>query len=179
MPWVILNFLGTNGLTPVDLIGSSLGIQNGSVGNAPSQSAEDPDAIFLNLVSTNGVAILYSSSLTMFIVSIALMSASAALRKQRRILVLIAGVLSIISSIAWFTTIEVLKVNFSEQASMTGGLIGEEFKGNERYLIDTILRVGFGPVVLIPAGASGIMYYFVHGYMISGSRRTNNQLSEV
>jgi hypothetical protein len=57
---------------------------------------------------------------------------------------------------------------------MTGGLIGEEFKGNERTLIDTIVRMGFGPYVAMPAGALGILFFSVQQYL---KRNKNTSLS--
>jgi hypothetical protein len=56
--------------------------------------------------------------------------------------------------------IESIKNTFAEQAALTGGLIGEEFRGNENSLADRILKVGIGPLVIIPAGGLAIGYCF-------------------
>ena len=156
MPWVIISFQGVSALTPIDLM-------LGSFEKTESQSAiidrEHPELLFLDLVSSYKVQGAYFFWLSAYIISIISMVLSLLIPRSRTTTVLIAGSLALAAAIAWFYSIEGLKTNFVNQAAMTGGLIGEEFKGNERYLIDNIVRMGFGPYVVALAGAVGLFHF--------------------
>jgi hypothetical protein len=160
MPWVILNFQGVNGLTPLDLLrGSYERAQRGATADR-----EHPELLFLDLVMSYKVEGVYILWICTYLASIVAMIISLVFQRLRTKIVVIAGSLAMASAIAWFFSIEELKINFAEQAAMTGGLIGGEFKGNERTLIDTIIKIGFGPYIAISAGALGIFFYFSRHY---------------
>jgi hypothetical protein len=71
-----------------------------------------------------------------------------------------AGILAIVSSFLWFYSVDSLKNDFAEQAAITGGIIGEEFKGQERSLADIIIGLGLGPYVALVGGAIGTLTFF-------------------
>ena len=172
MPWVIINFQGVNGLTPLDLMRGSYGRNNNdsdSKGGIATAIREHPELVFLDLVSSYKVEGAYAFWISTYLASIVAMILSIVFQRLRTRIAVIAGSLAIAAAITWFYSIEELKINFAEQAAMTGGLIGEEFKGNERTLIDTIVRMGFGPYVAMPAGALAILFNSIKHY----SKRNN------
>jgi hypothetical protein len=172
MPWVIINFQGVNSLTPLDLMRGSYERNNNDIGNKEdfaTASREHPELVFLDLVSSYKVEGAYAFWISTYLASIVAIILSVVFQRLRTKMAVIAGSLAIAAAITWFYSIEELKINFAEQAAMTGGLIGEEFKGNERTLIDTIVRMGFGPYVAMPAGASAILFNSIQHY----SKRNN------
>jgi hypothetical protein len=167
MPWVVINLLGINGLTPVDLVRGSYELSNASESNpdASETAREQPELVFLDLVSSYNVTGLYLLWISAYLGSIVTMILAAILKKWRARITVVAGALAIAAGLAWFVSIEVLKMNFVEQASLTGGLIGEEFRGNERALIDSIVMIGLGPFLAATAGAIGVLSYLANRYL--------------
>ena len=161
MPWVTLSLFGTSNLSPIELLSS--GSDDPSGGITPDIIREHPEIIFHDLVKSYKVTTPYVISLASFLASIVGTGIAIAMKnkhKHRWIVALIAGVLAITSTVVWFMMIESIKNTFAEQAALTGGLIGEEFRGNENSLADRILKVGIGPLVIIPAGGLAIGYCF-------------------
>jgi len=168
MPWVIINLQGVNGLTPLDLVRGSYERNNNDGGNKDdivTSSREHPELVFLDLVSSYKVQGAFALWISTYLASIMAMILSLVFQRLRTRMAIIAGSLAIAAAMTWLYSIEELKVNFAEQAAITGGLIGEEFKGNERTLIDTIVRIGFGPYVAIPAGTLAILFYPIQRYL--------------
>lgn len=160
MPWVIFGLFGTSNLSPIDLLPSSSDAADSGV--TPELVREHPEVIFHDLVKTYNATNLYISSMATYLISIPCMIASMFMNNQRKMIVtLVAGILAITSAVIWFVMIESVKTNFAQQAALTGGLIGEEFRGNERGLADTILQVGIGPYIVSIAGGVGISSYFI------------------
>jgi hypothetical protein len=168
MPWAIINFQGVSGLTPIDLIKGSLGNTDNSF------TREHPELVFLNLVSTSKMQAGFVLWAISYLASIIAILLSVGIQRWRTKFSLAAGVLVILSASTWLITIEQIKVSFAEQAALTGGLIGEEFKGSERTLIDTILKVGFGPFVALSAGAPCVLFYVWASYLKSNNKTTPN-----
>lgn len=178
MPWVIISFQGVNGLTPLDLVRGSYDRSNsysGSKEGVATASREHPELVFLDLVSSYKLQGAYVFWISTYLASIIAMIVSLVFQRVRTKMAIIAGSLAIAAAITWFYSIEELKINFAEQAAITGGLIGEEFKGNERTLIDTIVRMGFGPYAAIPAGALGILFYSIQHYLKRNDRDDPHQ----
>jgi hypothetical protein len=160
MPWVIFGLFGTSNLSPIDLLPSSSDAADSGV--TPELVREHPEVIFHDLVESYNATNLYISSMATYLISIACMIVCMLMNNQRKMIVtLVAGILAITSAIIWFVMIESVKTNFAQQAALTGGLIGEEFRGNEKGLADTILKVGIGPYIVSIAGGVGISSYFI------------------
>jgi hypothetical protein len=170
LPWVLINFQGVSSLTPTDLLWGSyeLGSNSTEYRDFAAASREHPELVYLDLVTSYNAQGLYAIWMVTYLASMIAIILSLTLRKWRSIIAVIAGILAISAVIAWFYSMEVLKSTFVEQAGMTGGVIGEEFKGNERALIDSILGIGFGPYLVIPAGAMAILFSIVRHYGKSG-----------
>ena len=154
LPWIGINFLGTSEFSPVDMIASAFWNDNGKSANQESRfdlqnfisSYEDTFFVFL-------------ASLVLIMTSVAVMAAAVPFQLRRSELALVAGILAIASSMSWLFAVESLRNDFAEQAAMTGGIIGEEFRGHERSLADIIIMVGFGPYVALAGGAIGILAF--------------------
>ncbi len=160
MPWVTLNFLGTSNLSPLDLIPSSFDGMNSDI--TLELVRDHPKVLFHDLVRSYNATALYLISIVTYLVSIAAMTLSISLKNSRKLIIcLIAGVLAITSAIFWFIMIESVKESFAQQAALTGGLIGGEFKGSERTLANTLLNAGLGPYMVAAGGAVGIFNYFI------------------
>jgi hypothetical protein len=160
MPWVIFGLFGTSNLSPVDLLPSSSDAADSGV--TPELVREHPEVIFHDLVKSYNATNLYISSMATYLISIVCMISSMFVNNQRKMIVtLVAGILAITSAVIWFAMIESVKTSFALQAALTGGLIGEEFRGNEKGLADTILKVGIGPYIVSIAGGVGISSYFI------------------
>lgn len=160
MPWVIFGLFGTSNLSPIDILPSSSDAADSGV--TPDLVREHPEVIFHDLVKSYNATNLYISSMATYLISIAGIIVSMFMNNQRKMIVtLVAGILAITSAIIWFVMIESIKTNFAQQAALTGGLIGEEFRGNEMGLADTILRLGIGPYIVSIAGGVVICSYFI------------------
>lgn len=160
MPWATLGLFGTSNISPIDLLSSWSDGQSGGI--TPDIMREHPEIIFHDLVKSYKMTAHYIFSMACYLASIVGIVIAITMKSRHKgIVALIAGVLAITSAVIWFVMIEFMKNSFAEQAALTGGLIGEEFKGNENSLADRILKVGIGPLVLIPAGGLSIAYSFL------------------
>jgi hypothetical protein len=157
MPWVTFGLFGTSNISPLDLLSSWSDGPSGGI--TPDIIREHPEIIFHDLVKSYKVTAPYVISMACYLASIVgIVIAITMKNKHKRVVALIAGVLAITSAAVWFVMIESMKNSFAQQAALTGGLIGEEFRGNENSLADRILKVGIGPLLLIPAGGLAIGY---------------------
>ncbi|MGI0039998.1 MAG: hypothetical protein ACREAO_09285, partial [Nitrososphaera sp.] len=121
VPWVAINFLGYRAYAPLDIMAGF---------------AQTPDAagrqIDISLLRQNGPTVAASvASMSLFVAAIALLLAAVPLKRRRTYLTLAAGILAISSGALWIYAIESLKDSIARAAAITGGIIGEEFRGRE------------------------------------------------
>jgi hypothetical protein len=157
LPWVLINFLGLTPFSPIDIVTSTIW-QDDNRSSEQSSRFDLQDIISSYQDTSNAVV----ASMISYIVSIIVMLAAIPIKRYRSTIALSAGILAIASSLLWFYSIDSLKNNFSEQAAITGGIIGEEFKGHERSLADIIIGLGLGPYVALAGGAIGTLTFFSH-----------------
>lgn len=157
LPWIIINFLGLTPFSPYDIISSTLW-QNDNKSSDQKSRFDLQDFIS----SYQNTFISAAASMVLYIASIISMAAAIPFRRYRSTIALSAGFLAIISSLIWFYSIDSLKHNFAQQAAMTGGIIGEEFKGQERSLADLIIGLGLGPYVTLAGGVMGTLTFITH-----------------
>lgn len=157
LPWVVINFLGLTPFSPFDIVTSIVWQDN-------SRSSDQKSRFdLLDLISSyRDTSTAVVASMLLYTVSIIGMAAAIPFRRHRSTIALSAGVLAIVSSCLWFYSIDSLKHNFAQQAAMTGGIIGEEFRGHERSLADIIIGLGVGPYVALAGGAIGTLIFFSH-----------------
>jgi MFS family permease len=74
---------------------------------------------------------------------------------------LIAGILAIITAVLWIYSIQSFKDQFSRDADLSGGIIGEEWKGNANVIIDRLIVIGVGQYLVIASGVIAIFSHFI------------------
>lgn len=76
-------------------------------------------------------------------------------------IVLAAGVLAIIAPIGLIYSTQSFKIQFSENAELLGGIIGEEWKGKADVIVNRLIMIGFGPYLAIVSGIISIFSYLI------------------
>jgi hypothetical protein len=74
---------------------------------------------------------------------------------------LVAGILAIITAVLWIYSIQSFKDQFSRDADLSGGIIGEEWKGNANVIIDRLIMIGVGQYLVIASGVIAIFSHFI------------------
>lgn len=74
---------------------------------------------------------------------------------------LTAGILAIIAPIGLIYSIQSFKTQFSENAELLGGIIGEEWKGKADVIVNRLIMIGFGPYLAIVSGIISIFNYLI------------------
>lgn len=152
IPWISINFLGDHQFSPIDIMTQLY------VNKASSGPGSSPDITNL-LSSYDGSYYLALFSLTTYASSIAALAAAAVWRSRRPLIALAAGILATASAAGWVLAVDSLKESFSAQAASTGGLIGEEFKGHEQTVANSLIRLGIGQYFVACAGAVCVLTY--------------------
>lgn len=151
IPWITINFLGLSLFSPLDVMRIFLFERAGN----RDQNQFDLYDLIASYDESFSASI---ASIGLLVSSIVGMSSGIIFKAHRSRLVLAAGCLAVASCVFWLYSIESLKNNFSHQAAITGGVIGEEFKGNERVIADVIIGMGLGPYLALAGGAAGLMF---------------------
>jgi hypothetical protein len=73
----------------------------------------------------------------------------------------VAGILAIITAVLWIYSIQSFKDQFSRDANLSGGIIGEEWKGNANIIIDRLIMIGVGQYLVIASGVIAIFSHFI------------------
>jgi len=157
LPWVVINFLGLTPFSAFDIVRSTLWQDDSE--SSDQKSRFDLQDLISSYRDTSTTVV---ASIVLYIASIIGMAVAIPFRRHRSTIALSAGILAIASSLLWFYSIETLKSNFAQQAAMTGGIIGEEFKGHERSLADIIVGLGLGPYVALAGGVIGTLTFISH-----------------
>ncbi|MGI0021067.1 MAG: hypothetical protein ACREAY_11410 [Nitrososphaera sp.] len=149
VPWVAINFLGYRAYAPLDIMAGF---------------AQTPDAagrqIDISLLRQNGPTVAASiASMSLFVLAIAFLLAAIPLKRHRTRLALVGGILAIGSGVLWIYAIESLKDSIARAAAVTGGIIGEEFRGRENDLADLFIIMGIGHYLVMAAGALSVSNY--------------------
>jgi hypothetical protein len=157
LPWIVINLLGLTPFSPIDIVSSVIWQDDSKLSDQKSRFDLQN---FISSYQDTFVSVV--ASMVMYIASIIGMAVAITFRRHRSTIALSAGILAISASLLWFYSIESLKHNFAQQAAMTGGIIGEEFKGHERSLADLIIGLGMGPYVALAGGAIGTLTFITN-----------------
>lgn len=146
-PWVAVNFLGYRQYSLAEVMSMLFFSQQPPEGAAGQ--------IDLSLLKQNGPTVgAAAASMALYIAAVAAaVLAAVPWKKRRAYLALAAGVLAIGAGAAWIYALESLKDSISSAAAITGGIIGEEFRGREGDLAGLFIKTGVGPYVTVLAGA--------------------------
>lgn len=153
LPWLSINILGETLVSP---IGMASGYRQDDT-KLPGQDRRIDLQDFVSSYRDTSNAI--AASMISYASSIAVMISAIIVRRYRSTIALTAGMLAIGSSLLWFYSVDSLKSSFAEQAAITGGIIGEEFKGHERSLADLIIRLELGPFAALAGGVIGTLAF--------------------
>ncbi len=165
IPWIAINFLGFHQFSPINILSEFY-----NPGTAEQNSNRfDIANLFSSYRDSYYSAI---ASLLMYFASIAGMILSVAWGAHRPKIALVAGILAITAAIVWMYSVQSVKDNFASQAALTGGIIGEEFKGHETTLADILIRLGSGQNFVAAGGAVGVFTYFAEKKLCRKSQTT-------
>ena len=158
--WIAINFLGFHQFSPIEIVSELYG-QNESQGRFDIQN------LLTSYYDTFAFAVtsfsLYFASLVGFIICLGW-------NKHRANIALAAGIIAITASGLWIYSVESLQENFSRQAAITGGIIGEEFKGHESTLADILIQLGIGQYFVAAGGVVAVANYFVEKKLVQKSK---------
>jgi dipeptide/tripeptide permease len=100
-------------------------------------------------------------SAIVYLISIPAIIASIVWKKHRAKIALIAGIMAITAGLGWVYSVQSFKGHFAQEAASTGGLIGQEWKGQENTIVNGIIIMGTGHYFVILAGIIAILAYVV------------------
>ncbi len=150
-PWITINLLGQHPFSPIDIIKSAV------VRIAPSAPQNQFDLFLLFSRYTRSYFALIAS-MSIYLASLIMMLISIAGKNRARTL-LIAGILAVATGIVWIYTVELLRDNFIQTAVSAGGIIGEEWKGQEPTIANSIVVIGIGHYLVILSGMIALLAY--------------------
>jgi hypothetical protein len=147
VPWVTINLFGYHPFSPLNVLEELFSMSKNSLATSQNQIS------LLEITSSYKDAhISIIISIVLFIISILAAIAAIVRNSHRSILLLLVAILSISTGLVWLYSIQSFKTSFAHQASVTGGLIGEEWKGREDTLVNRIIRLGVGQYFVLIAG---------------------------
>ncbi|HYT41363.1 MAG TPA: hypothetical protein VEP90_03360 [Methylomirabilota bacterium] len=159
IPWLVVDFLGHHPYSPLDIVGEL--VQRNSANNNTNPPNQN-QFLLLDLTSTYaGTSSAFVFSTVVYLVSIPVIIASIVWKEHRAKIALAAGIIAITAGLAWVYSVQSFKTHFALEASSTGGLIGQEWKGKESAIIDGIIIMGSGHFFIIIAGILAIFAYVV------------------
>lgn len=159
IPWLVVDFLGHHPYSPLDIVGEL--VQHNSANNNTNPPNQN-QFLLLDLTSTYaGTSSAFVFSTVVYLVSIPVIIASIVWKEHRAKIALAAGIIAITAGLAWVYSVQSFKTHFAQEASSTGGLIGQEWKGKESAIIDGIIIMGSGHFFVIIAGILAIFAYVV------------------
>jgi len=179
LPWLTINLFGQRSYSAFDNMQILTYSQKEEEGNAGGASFDNNkpqnDLVIADLTAVypNSLSAFILSILVLYPISIAGMVGAfvfSAIGKKGRSktksvlssrLGLIAGILAINAAVLWIYSIQSFKDQFSRDADLSGGIIGEEWKGNANVIIDRLIMVGVGQYLVIASGVIAIFSHFI------------------
>jgi len=178
LPWLTINLFGQRSYSAFDnmqLVTDSQEEEENAGGTSFDNNKPQYDSVIADLTAVypNSSSAFILSILILYPISIAGMVGAivfSAIGKKggsKRKLVLssrlglTAGILAIIAAVLWIYSIQSFKDQFSRDADLSGGIIGEEWKGNANIIIDRLIMVGVGQYLVIASGVIAIFSHFI------------------
>lgn len=110
------------------------------------------------------IMVLYPISIAIAIAAVIFTALGGKYVKKRSMpsaIALGAGIFAIVAGVTWIYSIESFKAQFSRDAELSGGIIGEEWKGNANLFVDRLIVMGVGHYVVIAAGVIAVFSRFI------------------
>jgi MFS family permease len=180
LPWLTINLFGQRSYSAFDNMQILTDAQKEEEENPGGTSFENNikpqnDLVIADLTAVypNSSSAFILSILILYPISIALMVGAIVFSaigkkggsKTKLVLSsrigLIAGILAIITAVLWIYSIQSFKDQFSRDADLSGGIIGEEWKGNANVIIDRLIVIGVGQYLVIASGVIAIFSHFI------------------
>jgi hypothetical protein len=158
IPWLSIDLLGHHTYSPLNILAEMIYLNDKTFSQTQNFNLLNITYTYYN----SYYAIIFS--ITIYLGSISLLAISLLLQKKyHRILllklVLVGGIFALAAGVSWMYAIETFKNRFAQEAALTGGLIGEEWKGKESIIINRIIVTGPIPYFVIGAGIIAISSY--------------------
>jgi len=148
IPWVSIDFIGeSTEYTPLKITKDILIKDNSNSALSPVKMIRPYKSSYYSMILS---MMLYFSSFYFLYKSNS---------KKSNKLLLFAGIALLLAVGLYTFSIENYKTEFSYIASKTGGIIGEEFRGQENLIINSILQEGYGYKLAIIAAIFSILSY--------------------
>jgi hypothetical protein len=181
LPWLTINLFGQRSYSAFDnmqiLTDAQKEEEEGNAGGTSFENNIKPqnDLVIADLTAVypNSSSAFILSILILYPISIAVMVGAIVFSaigkkggsKTKLVLSsrigLIAGILAIITAVLWIYSIQSFKDQFSRDADLSGGIIGEEWKGNANVIIDRLIVIGVGQYLVIASGVIAIFSHFI------------------
>ena len=180
LPWLTINLFGERSYSAFDNMQILTDAQKEEEGNPGGTSFDNNikpqnDLVIADLTAVypNSSSAFILSILILYPISIAVMVGAIVFSaigkkggsKTKLVLSsrigLIAGILAIITAVLWIYSIQSFKDQFSRDADLSGGIIGEEWKGNANVIIDRLIVIGVGQYLVIASGVIAIFSHFI------------------
>ncbi len=155
LPWVSINVLGYESFSPPDVLATLAG------SGSSSEKTAVLDTSLRSMIASYGNSYTFAASMVLYLAGIAGICLSILWRSKRLFVSVVGGILAVSSGLLWIHSIEVLKSSFIEVVSLTGGIIGEEFRGQERILADQFFVLGMGHYMAMLAGGVSILGFIL------------------
>jgi hypothetical protein len=179
LPWLTINFFGQRSYSAFDNMQILTNTQKegrNAGGTSFNNNKPQNDLVIADLTTVypDSSSAFILSMLILYPISIAVMVGAIVFSaigkkggsKRKFVLLssrvgLVAGILAIITAVLWIYSVQSFKVQFSRDADLSGGLIGEEWKGNANVIIDRLIMMGLGQYLVIASGVIAIFSHFI------------------
>jgi len=177
LPWLVVNLFGQRSYSALDNIQILTNSQRGAGNTSGTSSNNNPqnDLVITDLTTVypNSSSAFILSMLVLYPISILAMVGGilfAAIGKKGdnkiKLIVfskiaLVAGILAIIMGVLWIYSVQSFKAQFSRDAEISGGIIGEEWRGNANVVIDRLIVMGLGHYFVIASGVIAVFSHFI------------------
>jgi hypothetical protein len=169
LPWLIVNLLGQRAYSALDDLRIIITSVSPMSRDALEKSQIDPVISDLNswIYPNSSFALIVGTLL--YPISLAIMALGLVLIVLRNKVtsywihrtVVAAGILAILSALLWIYSIQSFKIQFTQEAEVSGGIIGEEWRGSAESIIDRLIVIGSGPFVVAAGGIIAIFAFFI------------------
>jgi MFS family permease len=178
LPWLIVNFFGQRSYSAFDnmqILTNSQKEERNAGDTSFNNNKPQNDLVIADLTTVYpdsssafilSMLILYPTSITVMVGAIVFSAIGKKEGSKRKLVLssrvgLVAGILAIITAVLWIYSVQSFKVQFSRDADLSGGIIGEELKGNANLIIDRLIMIGLGQYLVIASGVIAIFSHFI------------------
>ncbi|MGH9990704.1 MAG: hypothetical protein ACREAS_09735, partial [Nitrososphaera sp.] len=181
LPWLIVNLFGQRTYSALDNLTIIITTASPMSTDALEKSQIDPIISDLNswIYSNSSFAlivgtILYPISLaTMAIALVLIVLRNKVTSYWTHQTVVAAGILAIVAAAFWIYSIQSFKIQFSQEAELSGGIIGEEWRGSVERVLDRLIVIGSGPFVVAAGGIIAIFAFFIERTYIKREKQNS------